>query len=291
MTITLRESTVDLQCNSRCNGKVGIKMKIQILFLFCGIFDQILSHMDYCSQGSYRSLKGPWRNGCPGYKLCEKGYYCNGEVKEPCPAGTYGDQEGLMNSNCSKICPEGYYCPSQTISPFVYPCGGSTVYCPPGTASPLPIPKGYFGIGSSVNNHVAIEVCPFGSYCVDGIAYPCPAGTYGAETGLATTNCSNPCPPGFYCPTATKLSYEFPCPIEASHYCPLGSRHPIPVALGYYVIKDKNTDPRGGYNRQELCPPGSYCIHGVRSLCPPGRFGSSSGILNASCEGVCPAGW
>lgn len=266
-------------------------MKLKVLLFLCQLLGLNSVSSDYCSHGSYRSLKGPWKNGCPGYKLCEKGFYCNGEVRESCPAGTYGDHEGLISSNCSQSCPAGYYCPSQTSSPYGFPCGKASVYCPQGAAIPTPVPSGYYGVGSSVDKHVAIEICPVGFYCLDGLKYSCPAGTFGAQTGLSTPNCSDLCPAGFYCPTATILPHSYPCPIEASHYCPVGSSHPTPVAIGYYVRKDKDADPRGGYTSQELCPPGSYCINGVRSLCPPGRYGSTHGIVNASCEGVCPAGW
>jgi hypothetical protein len=251
----------------------------------------LVNSIDSCSLGSYRSLKGPWRSGCPGYKFCEFGFYCDGEVRKPCPEGTYGNQEGLLDSNCSSQCPEGFYCPLQTISPFAHSCGSSSVYCPRGSPSPLMIPQGYYGMGKSIDTYSSISLCPVGFYCSGGLKFPCPAGTYGDITGLSTSNCSNLCPSGFFCPPATISPWTSPCPREPSHYCPEGSSHPIPVALGHYLIKEEDTKGTEGFTQQLLCPPGSFCLHGMRSLCPAGRFGISKGIFNASCEGLCPPGW
>jgi hypothetical protein len=260
-----------------------------------------VSTMDICKLGSYRSLKGPWKSGCPGYKFCELGFYCDGEVKKPCPEGTYGNQEGLLNSNCTQLCPEGFYCPLQTIFPYENRCGNPSVYCPEGSPSPLLIPQGYYGIGKNHDTHSSIALCPLGFYCTEGLKFPCPAGTYGETTGLSTSNCSNLCPAGYFCPPSTISPWTSPCPREPSHYCPEGSSHPIPVALGHFLIKERDEVNEnssagdligiGGFTKQVLCPPGSYCIHGKRSLCPPGRYGISKGILNISCEGICPAGW
>lgn len=42
-------------------------------------------------------------------KLCEKGAFCTGGVKKRCPAGVYGNSEGLQTAACSAPCPAGYF--------------------------------------------------------------------------------------------------------------------------------------------------------------------------------------
>ncbi len=36
---------------------------------------------------------------------------------------------------------------------------------------------------------------------------------------------------------------------------------------------------------------GHYCVSGVRSLCPPGYFGNTTGLASRSCSGACAAGY
>lgn len=45
--------------------------------------------------------------------------------------------------------------------------------------------------------------CPIGSYCKQGVALPCPVGTYGSSPGLSSPLCSGLCPAGRYCPAGT----------------------------------------------------------------------------------------
>ena len=42
---------------------------------------------------------------------------------------------------------------------------------------------------------------------------------------------------------------------------------------------------------QEVCPKGSYCIGGVKELCPAGKYGSETGLTTATCSGECSAGY
>lgn len=37
-------------------------------------------------------------------------------------------------------------------------------------------------------------------FCLAGIKYACPPGTFGWSSGLSTPQCSGPCAPGYYCP-------------------------------------------------------------------------------------------
>jgi hypothetical protein len=81
-----------------------------------------------------------------------------------------------------------------------------------------------------------------GWYCLgDGTARSCPGGTYGAEEGLTSVNCSGTCLGGFYCPPGSTSPTEYPCTYmqsdeyQAMHYCPRGSHAPLPTRQGFYV--------------------------------------------------------
>jgi hypothetical protein len=39
------------------------------------------------------------------------------------------------------------------------------------------------------------------------------------------------------------------------------------------------------------CPAGSYCVGGVRTLCPGGRFGNATSMTLPACTGPCSAGY
>ena len=81
-------------------------------------------------------------------------------------------------------------------------CGSSAYYCPRGSSIRTTVSVGYYttpiGPTRATNRSSQLE-CPRGSYCIGGIRTLCPAGTYGATTGLFTSACSGPCTPGHYC--------------------------------------------------------------------------------------------
>lgn len=52
--------------------------------------------------------------------------------------------------------------------------------------------------------------CEEGTFCLGGRRRQCPAGTFGATTGLMSSACSGPCPAGSYCPAGT--IDPIPCP-------------------------------------------------------------------------------
>ena len=67
-----------------------------------------------------------------------------------------------------------------------------------------------------------LEKCPAGTYTdavrspAHGTAcFPCPAGKYGATTGLTTNACSGPCDAGYYCPAGETDKIGVKCPAGA----------------------------------------------------------------------------
>lgn len=246
--------------------------------------------VDKCAIGTYRHDKAPWQQGCPGFKACEQGYYCDGNIKIICPSGVYGDDEGLTLPSCSGPCPPGYYCPSGTILPHTYKCGNTSTYCPEGSSLPLDIPSGFYGIGNSAETYYAVAICPPGHYCFNGEKYSCPAGRFGDRTGLSSSDCAGECPGGWYCPTGTIGATDKPCGASSHTFCPPGAARPTPTTLGFYTTEAKHGSG-GGYAAEKRCPPGSFCVEGQRSLCPAGRFGAIHESINSSCDGECFAGW
>ena len=55
------------------------------------------------------------------------------------------------------------------------------------------------------------DICPAGSYCLEGtehgLQYLCPAGTYSNQTGLENDGQCTPCDPGWYCSGEGVLLY------------------------------------------------------------------------------------
>lgn len=116
---------------------------------------------------------------------------------------------------------------------------------------------------------------------------------------LASTAANPSCgTAGYYCaPGSVEPS---PCGSPAV-YCPPRSRAPVPVSRGYYSIVNgaassaaSDLAPLGTETVRtgELaCPRGSYCVGGVRTACPAGRFGDVPGLFDETCSGPCAAGF
>ena len=54
--------------------------------------------------------------------ICDLGHYCQGGIKRPCPAGTFGGELGLDSPLCSGPCEKGYFCPSASVSQTAFKC-------------------------------------------------------------------------------------------------------------------------------------------------------------------------
>lgn len=151
----------------------------------------------YCEAGSvaptavtpgYYTTSSDGRNGAvpnatrDGQRQCEVGHFCVNGIKEPCPAGRFGDVPGLSDPSCSGVCMEGYYCPSGSISATQVECKAVDEYCPQGSGVPSPVflgtdnPTGGTG-GHYTLGHIDVEgevaaggqveqaLCPLGHYC------------------------------------------------------------------------------------------------------------------------------
>jgi hypothetical protein len=140
--------------------------------------------------------------------------------------------------------------------------------------------------GMMPNWQVSLEPCPARLLCLHpqmlcqpgrystGAARecsPCPAGTYGSSAGLTSAQCDGPCSPGHACPSGSTAATTVQC------------------GVGQYSS--------GGVGECSLCPPGSYgSVSGLTSqacsgACPAGRFGSQPGLVTAACSGACDVGF
>ncbi|EEY68393.1 uncharacterized protein PITG_04849 [Phytophthora infestans T30-4] len=118
--------------------------------------------------------------------ICEKGSYCSGGVKRLCPAGTYGATDGLSTATCTALCPAGFYCPSGTADFSQHPCTLRSSFCRQGSSVPTAVDSGYFTVATQTGLRSDETICPPGSFCVGGVQYLCPEGTFGATFGLAS---------------------------------------------------------------------------------------------------------
>ena len=277
--------------------------------------DEYFSGEPSCYKGAYRTGIGDdgtrvstsddssfgW-GACAGYTKCPPGNYCNDGVKRSCPPGTFGSDESLTTHACSGPCPAGYFCPLGTTNPI--PCGTGN-YCPLGSPAPFKISVGYYGLSDidAISNSQAQRICDPGHYCRNGSRFVCPGGTYGGTSGLSQEGCSGICLAGFYCPSGSTSATEMQCG-GAAYFCPAGSSRRGRVLLGGGVGPTHLND--GAHysigttpgdlgllqrERQKRCPAGSFCIGGIKSLCPAGRFGSRLGESNPLCEGPCMRGY
>ena len=229
-----------------------------------------------CPSGHYGASSNLTDRYCSG--LCSPGFYCNegssSSTSIPCPGGVYGDQFGLVDETCSGPCIAGYFCPPGSSNTTLRPCGGVNFFCPYGSQAPAQVAVGFYSVGignevhGSILNRVAQKICEPGYFCVLGVKYPCPGGTFGNISGLSSNDtlfsiCSGLCPPG--------------------HYCVQGSSAPSACPAGTFGIAAGLTGPICS----GVCPLGHYCPLGaIRPLpCPGGIFGNCTGATDSTCRG------
>jgi hypothetical protein len=240
-----------------------------------------------------------------GQMKCGPGTYCFKGERFPCPAGTYGESEGLTTNACTAPCPRGYYCPVTSIHP---------IKCPAGT----------YGADLGMENDICSGKCIPGYWCPSGsissMEVACEAGRYGKDYGLTTRECSlicelssapnatssdgtkfceiTYCAAGYYCPLASISATQIKCG-ASNMYCPPGSVLPLIVDIGYYTtgplsppFSTQNVDDQLIRFSQEKCEPGHYCLdNGIKYKCPRGHYGIDYGSTNIRCNGYCDAGY
>ncbi|XP_053728235.1 multiple epidermal growth factor-like domains protein 10 [Synchiropus splendidus] len=151
-----------------------------------------------CRAGTYRPWSAGEESACA---ICPVGHYCVGGITVPCPAGTYGAQEGLQKLTDCTICPAGFYC-----------------------------------LESSSEKPGSQFLCPLGSYCEEGTATmhgsPCPPGTAGEQLGQTSRASCRRCREGRFCP-AGSTGPGLPC--ARGRYCPAGTTEEVTCPQGTFT--------------------------------------------------------
>eukprot|EP00946_MAST-07B_sp_MAST-7B-sp1_P000727 g727.t1 len=235
----------------------------------------------------------------------------------PFPAGVPGSSEAVPFA--PQPCGPGRYAVDD-----LRPEGGGRGGVPHERTCAL-CPEGRYGSGYGLRSAACSGVCARGHWCPAGSTgpreRPCPAGRFGASLGLATPACSGACREGYWCPERSLTDTHAACG-AVYLFCPRGSAVPVQVSPGHYTIggNDEYT-----MTSQRICEPGYFCagvaaassMHpgspefrghgnglnssareaqrahpgGIRRECPPGTFGSISGLETVACSGPCPAGF
>ena len=226
-----------------------------------------------CPAGQYRHSDGKCRR-------CAQGTYnpsAGASGCFACPAGRYGSTTGLTQQDCTAVCPVGHYCVAGSASPSKCPAGtyGATTGMSTSSCSG-PIAGGYYSLAGETSQTPS--------------ARKCAAGRFGAsrstgESGPTSSQCDGPCSAGYYCPSGSKSAEELECGGN-DKYCPGGSGSAQAVPEGWRSLGGS----AGGMTRTSVaeCSLGTYCIDGVATNCPAGRFTGRQG--QSSCA-ECTAGY
>ena len=244
---------------------------------------------------------------------CPLGQYCpDGAMVLDCPAGTYGNRTGLVDSaECSTcpagfycpagtagyprhglLCPAGHYCPEGTVTEFENACEGGTYSTHMGLHRGEQCVSCKAGRFCSGGDGTGDEVCPRGHFCPQHSKYPwaCPGGTFTEALGSeALTDCKL-CPAGYFCPEAT----------HSPVHCPTGTYQPYigqnstddcrPCQAGLACTSIALTQPN------VLCAAGHYCPAGSEKpddpdhMCPAGTFTDYHNLTTPSECSTCHAG-
>ena len=118
-------------------------------------------------------------------------------------------------------CGSGYICPAGT-GPLTAAnqCDVPTLYCPAGALFQLFVGVGYYALATRQGYYYDKAPCPVGSYCLGGVARPCPSGTFGNASLLTSSDCSGQCSAGYYCLPGSTSSTAAACSTSAGFYCP-----------------------------------------------------------------------
>ena len=263
-----------------CNGK----------FARTGLHDAANSSLTY---GFYTTTTFPYLVGCfgPGvYTLKEEG-----SSLEALP--------GRVGGRRFDDCPGGYVPTPDRATDGCIPC-------PAGRYSTASTHRPTAEVGMVLNTLTGCAgTCPIGTFCPPASTKPlkCPPGRYGGSTGLTDAGCSGACESGYFCPSGSTSARPFVCG-NSSVYCPSGVAARQSVDVGFYTVPESSQQRTPSSSRnlagaassidyddttrmaQQPCVPGTYCMAGLRHLCPAGVYGETSFLSSAACTAPCPAG-
>ena len=258
---------------------------------------------------------------------CEKGYWCFGGIRYPCPQGRFGDQTKEKNPLCAGKCSQGYWCGESSTNPIANECGGMNLFCPAGSSTPHYVSAGHFTTEDEPSSHRSSQkICPPGYYCAEGKRHECPPGRYGKKEGLSDPICDGSCSAGFYCPSGSSNEKQMPCGnitgectagawtqqhcwnyeptsylsfisnMTLSVHCPTGSVNPTLTTRGKYSFRSAVQEAtvammNATMSNQAECEPGHFCQDGTKYQCPEGTYSEVHGARQEEDCFPCLAGF
>ena len=260
-----------------------------------------------CPAGSYSSVNGTTTAGpgpsFPSCIVCPAGSRCTLGSTTPVPCGV-GSYSSSAQSSCVQ-CPAGRYCGSTTSTNVTVFTGGM-VWANNGDAAGGCFAGTLCAAGMIRAPDLTRDACPQGYYCpaATPAATPCPAGRYGANTGLAAlTDCtitpagkysiaaatapSGLCRPGYYCPAQSTSNTSLACPAgryNAAYGAANSTFCSLCVAGGYCSLHSA---------LPLVCPAGYYCPTGASagSACRPGTYSTTLGLISVDQCLPCTGGY
>jgi len=234
-------------------------------------------------------------------RICEEGHYCVSGIKRRCPAGRFGSEKGLSHADCSGLCAAGHYCPegSHNATSHRCPAGryGATMglsnsactgrctqgfHCPPASVSPTELQCAVIQRTGVVDAALGVPVRTFVEDA-EATARDFPRNISAVRSNVYLDG-------AHYNVTVMRLPNTNVTQVQLveanSVYCPEGTASPLFVRRGYYTAGGNRTTRF----TQEPCPMGSYCVNGVISSCPAGRYGRAERLTEATCTGLCAKG-
>ncbi|KAL3801129.1 hypothetical protein HJC23_002422 [Cyclotella cryptica] len=224
------------------------------------------------------------------------GYFARDGILFECAEGHYGNTLGLADEHCSGTCEAGWYCPAASISSRQIACGGSS--------SPRKVQTGYYTstewepcrpgmYRAEPKNDDISTISPVKQIKERGRCVLCPKGKFKPTPGDSKDGCIE-------CGPKAKSR-----PDRVTCECHQSVTQRLTKKLYFDVIKKQCLDithsmppPESMYppnsqltkSKEEKCKPGSYCIDGVRYLCPAGRYGDKELETSSECR-PCQAGY
>jgi hypothetical protein len=229
---------------------------------------------------------------CGAFLQCGPGNYSAGVGVgcQFCPAGLFGATAGLSSSSCTGPCDAGYACPAGSATATAVQCAAGR-YSLGGAGVCTLCPAGLYGASTGLTTTACTAPCPAGRYGSDpGLTLStctalCPAGTYGATPGLPTAQCSGLCTAGYACVAGSTSATAALC--VAGKFSSAGSGMCKFCSAGYTCPAGSNSSTPA----DTICPAGKYSRAGDLSctVCDAGWFGSNPGATEPNCTAVpCP---
>jgi hypothetical protein len=252
-----------------------------------GMFQSSLTNgCELCPAGSFGQTNGLASSACSG--KCPKGYYCPPGSSSPttlkCPAGRYGSEEGMASAACSGPCNAGYFCPEGSTSPTQVPCAGTSFFCPGGSADRIAVTDGYYTTSAAP---IAGDSTHPSARSNRQSHFHRTSQDICERGHYCVAGAKFKCPPGVYgsTPGLTSALCTAACP--KGHYCPEGSPLPQECPAGTYGASSGLTTAACS----GLASPGYFCPAASTSptqmACPPGRYGASPGLTTDACSKNC----